>query len=69
VRFRHARTIKASDGERGGDKEMNGASGEDTIVQVPIGTVLTDVDTGEIIVDMCMPGQVHTLCEGGRGGF
>jgi len=50
--FRHARVLRAKNGEKGGIKEMHGANGEDLIVNVPVGTIVTDADTGEIIADL-----------------
>lgn len=48
---------------------MHGANAENTILEVPVGTLVTDIEDGEIIVDLTTPGQEFTLCHGGRGGF
>lgn len=69
IRYRHAKVIKAKNGERGATQEMHGANAEDTILEVPVGTVVTDVEDGEVIVDLTEPGQEYVLCHGGRGGF
>jgi len=58
--------IKSSDGERGATQEMHGANAENTILEVPVGTIVTNEETGEIIVDLTTPGQEYTLCSGGR---
>ena len=50
--FRHKNTLKAQNGEDGGTKEMHGAKGEDLVVKVPVGTIVTDAETGELIVDL-----------------
>jgi GTP-binding protein len=48
---------------------MHGANAENTILEVPVGTIVTDVEDGEMIVDLTTPGQEFVLCHGGRGGF
>ena len=50
--FRHARKLKAENGEKGGTKEMHGHNGDDLIVKVPVGTIVTDFETREVLVDM-----------------
>jgi GTPase len=42
---------------------MHGANAIDTILEVPVGTVVTDVETNEIIVDLTKPGEMFLLCE------
>lgn len=69
MKFRHTKIIKAKDGERGGTQLMHGVSAEDVIIEVPVGTIVTDVEDDELIVDLTTPGQTYALCEGGRGGF
>ncbi len=69
IRYRHAKVIKSPEGERGATQEMHGATAEDTILEVPVGTIVTNIQTGAIIVDLTTPGQEHTLCHGGRGWF
>ena len=48
---------------------MHGATALDTILEVPVGTIVTNIKTGAILVDLTTPGQEYTLCHGGRGGF
>lgn len=67
--FRHKKVVSAQDGEKGATKEMQGASGEDRIVEVPVGTVVTDAVTGELVADLDSDGATFVLCAGGRGGF
>ncbi len=69
MRFRHTKVIKADDGQRGATQLMHGVSAEEVIVEVPVGTIVTDTEDGELIVDLATPGQEFMLCEGGRGGF
>lgn len=68
-KFRHKKKIKADDGERGGTWEKHGASAEKLVIEVPVGTLVSDAEEGEIIVDLSYPGQEFLICEGGRGGF
>lgn len=58
----------AKNGEHGKGKNMHGADGEDMIIRVPPGTVITDAKTGEIIADLTSAGQTAILARGGRGG-
>jgi len=59
---------RAEDGNKGMGAKCFGKSGEDLIVQVPCGTVVRLVDTGEIIADLTQPGQRVVIVAGGRGG-
>ena len=67
--FRYARVFKADDGERGGSKNMTGASGDDRIVEVPCGTVIYNAETDEILGDLVEPGQTLCVAKGGKGGL
>lgn len=66
--FRVARKYSAENGQGGAGKNMTGKSGEDLDVIVPTGTVIHDVDTGELIGDLTVAGQRLKVVEGGRGG-
>ncbi len=48
---------------------MHGATGNDIIVELPVGTLITDIEDGSVICDLTKPGQRFLICEGGRGGF
>ena len=48
---------------------MHGASAPDLVLEVPVGTMVTDEEDGSLICDLITPGQEFTICEGGRGGF
>ncbi len=61
--------IRGDDGEKWGTQEMHGASAEDTLLEVPVGTIVTDADDGTVICDLTKPGEEFVICEGGRGGF
>ena len=66
--YRHQKNFHAEDGKRGGKQNQTGASGDDTILNVPPGTLIYDDDTGDLIGDLVDPGQRLTVCKGGRGG-
>ncbi|SHH20513.1 GTP-binding protein [Thermosyntropha lipolytica DSM 11003] len=66
--FRYKKHFKAERGEHGQGKNMHGRSGEDLIVKVPVGTVIKDDATGEVIADLTQHGQEVIVARGGRGG-
>lgn len=66
--FRYQRHFKAPRGEHGANKNQHGARGTSMIVKVPPGTVVTDVETKEIIADLVEDGQSAVIARGGRGG-
>ena len=67
--FRVARKFKAESGQGGAGRNKTGRSGNDLDVQVPCGTVVHDVDTGELICDLTADGQRQMVAAGGRGGL
>ena len=67
--FRVARKFRAESGQPGAGRNKTGRSGEDLEVKVPCGTVVCDVDTGELICDLTDAGQRQMVAEGGRGGL
>ncbi len=67
--FRVARKFRSENGQGGSGRNKTGRSGEDLDVQIPCGTVVHDVDTGELICDLTKPGQRQMVAEGGRGGL
>ena len=67
--FRVARKFKAEGGQGGAGRNKTGRSGDDLDVKVPCGTVVHDVDTGELICDLTDDGQRQMVAEGGRGGL
>ena len=69
VDFRVARKFRAQSGQGGAGRNMTGKSGEDLDVRIPCGTVIQDVDTGELIGDLTEPGQRLKVAEGGKGGL
>jgi len=67
--FRVAREFRAEGGQGGSGRNKTGRSGEDLEVRVPRGTVIHDIDTGELICDLTETGQRQKVAEGGRGGL
>ena len=66
--FRHIRNYFAGDGQPGGKKRCHGADGEDKIVKVPAGTIISEAETGQIITDMSYENKREVVLQGGRGG-
>lgn len=69
VDFRHERIFKAQRGQNGMGRQMYGRAGEDRVVTVPVGTVVTNVDTAEVIGDLVRHGQRLLVARGGKGGL
>ena len=68
LRYRYNREFKADRGRHGEGSNCTGHSGEDMILQVPVGTLVFDQDGGEPIADLASPGQRVLVAQGGRGG-
>ena len=66
--LRYQKTIKGQKGENGKGKNQHGAYAENLIVKVPLGTVVTDLDTGLVIADLSKKDQEEVIAKGGRGG-
>ena len=66
--FRFKHKFVAENGSNGMNRKMYGKGGEDLRIPVPVGTVLKDLETGEIIADFTEKGQEEIVCKGGRGG-
>ena len=68
LRYRYNREFKAERGRHGEGSNCTGHSGEDLVLQVPVGTLVFDDQTGETIADLASPGQRVLVAHGGRGG-
>lgn len=68
IDLKYNKIIKASPGENGKPKKMDGANGSDLIVRVPVGTTIYDDDTDKVIGDVTEHNQEVLICKGGRGG-
>ena len=69
VDYRYTRTFRAQRGENGRGAECYGAKGEDTILRVPVGTVISDKATERMIIDLAEHGQQVMLAKGGNNGL
>lgn len=69
VEYRYARIHRARNGEKGRGSDCYGAGAEDVILRVPVGTTITDIDTGELVADLSRDGQMALLAKGGEGGL
>lgn len=67
--FRYQRIIKGEDGRPGGNKKMTGRSGQPAMLRVPVGTLIRDAHTLELLADLAEPEQKAVLAEGGKGGL
>ena len=61
--------IKAGIGEPGGKQRSSGADGEDVTIDVPLGTIVKDAETGEVLFEITKHGESQILMKGGRGGL
>jgi GTP-binding protein len=69
VDYHFARMHRAEHGKRGMGADCNGRGGEDVVLRVPVGTVIRDAATGELVADLAMDGERALLARGGQGGL
>jgi GTPase len=69
LHLKYRKHVFASDGGYGLGQNMHGSDGEDVILDVPLGTVAKDAETGEIRFEITEEGEKRTLIQGGRGGL
>jgi GTP-binding protein len=69
VDFRFSRRHDAKRGEHGMGSDMFGAAGDDIVLKMPVGTVISDAETGEVLYELLKPGEMITIAKGGDGGF
>jgi GTP-binding protein len=69
VDYRIRRTFRAQNGQPGGGQDCTGRGGEDLFVSVPVGTVVFDDETGEMLGDLSTAGQTLLVAKGGKGGW
>lgn len=62
------RQFKAPAGRQGEGRKRNGANGKDVYIDVPVGTRITDAETGDLLADLVTVGQTAIVAEGGKGG-
>ncbi len=66
--FRFKKHYQAPNGENGQGNQRSGRSGADLVLEVPVGTLVTNSESGEILFDLTQPDQQLVVAEGGRGG-
>ena len=69
IDYRFARIHKAKNGEPGRGADQYGRGADDIILRVPVGTVVSDLVTGEVLTDLATDGQRVVLAKGGQGGL
>ncbi len=68
IDFRYKRDYKAGRGENGSGNQRHGANGADIVLKVPVGTLVTDPETGEVVADFVRPEQREVVANSGMGG-
>jgi GTP-binding protein len=69
IDFRYARRHEARSGENGRGSDQYGAAAEDIVMRMPVGTIITDAETGEKIAELLEPDEKQLIVKGGDGGF
>ena len=69
IHLKYKKHIKAEDGGAGSGQLKHGKQGQDIVLQVPLGTVARDGETGEVLFEVLEDGEEKILCRGGRGGL
>ena len=69
VDFRFSRRHEAKRGQHGMGSDMFGAAGDDITLRMPVGTIITDAETGEVLYELLTPGEQIMIAKGGDGGF
>lgn len=69
LHLRYTKHVIADDGEGGSGNQCSGRIGKDMVIEVPLGTVVKDNDTGEILFEVTKDGEEQIVLEGGRGGL
>lgn len=69
IHLKYRKHVKAEDGEKGGAALSHGKNGADVYLDVPLGTVVKDAESGETVMEIVEEGEEKILCKGGRGGW
>ena len=69
IDFRYARRHEGRRGENGRGSDQYGAASDDVVLRMPIGTVITDVETGQVVAELLVPEEKVLIVKGGDGGF
>jgi GTP-binding protein len=68
IDFRYKKKFYAGSGKPGANSLKDGKNGEDIIIKVPVGTIVKDADTEEIVLDLSIPDKQYVFAKGGTGG-
>lgn len=69
IDYHYAKLYRAKNGENGRGSDCYGKGADDIVLRMPVGTVITDRNTGAVIADLVENGQRHLLAKGGEGGW
>ena len=69
IDFRYARRHAARNGENGRGSDQYGAAAEDVVLRMPMGTIISDTDSGDVIAELLVPDEKVLIAKGGDGGF
>ena len=69
IDFRFTKKHLAQNGEKGGSSDCYGAGGEDITLKMPVGTMIFDAESGDLLHDLAQVGQTVLLAKGGQGGL
>ena len=69
VDYRYSRRHEAKRGQHGMGSDMFGAAGDDVTLKMPVGTLITDAETGEVLYELLTPGETLMIAKGGDGGY
>jgi GTPase len=69
IDYRYTRIFRAKGGENGRGRDQYGKGAEDIVLRVPVGTVIKDSETGEVLADLAKNGDRALLAQGGKGGI
>lgn len=69
VKFRGKKVYAAQNGMQGSGRQMTGACGEDLVIKVPVGTIVRDAETGQVLADLLADEDKILVIQGGRGGL
>lgn len=69
VDFRYTRRFEAERGEHGKGSDMFGVKGSDIVLKMPVGTIISDAETDEVLFELLQPGEQIVIAKGGDGGF
>jgi len=69
IDYRYTRSFRAERGENGGSRDCYGKGGDDITLRFPVGTVIKDLESGELVADLDEDGKTVLIAQGGRGGL